>query len=171
MASKKQKNNVRLALFIGSIILAIINVCIFLFTDVIQFYLGEDPIDDATFSGMQVIFGHSESTEIMFIKAEVEILKFSFMNLLPLILILAGIIFGIFNSRLFGFIAGGLLITAAVLFVFVPNFTILTEEGKNIYETLSGALELNMRPTNNVYIATSLSAVGGLFLVGKSLLK
>ncbi len=167
--AKRRKSNKGLALLAVGALLAIVGVCLFLFVDSVQFYLGEDKIDDATFTGLQVMFGYKESYDLAIVKGEIEVLKFSFMNFLPLLLVIAGIVLGALKSKLLNFVGGGLLIVAAVLFLFAGNFTVLTEEGKKIYDALGGLVELKMKATTGAYLGTAFCGIGGLSLVGKAI--
>lgn len=169
MAKRRNKANSGLVLLAGGALLAIIGVCLFLFMDSVQFYLGEDKIEDATFSGMQVVFGYKETTEILFVTSEVQVLKFSFMNFLPIVLIVLGIVFGVMKSKLFNIIGGALLLVAAVLFLFAGDFTVLTEDGKKLYDAIAGFVELKMKATTGAYLGAAFSGLGGLFLVGKAI--
>jgi len=81
--------------------------------------------DSTSYSGMKVVFG--AKTE------KYEYMLFSFMNLLPYILVLVAAIvlvlkvLGKLNSGIGNIIAVVALVAAGVLFLLVPNFTVLAE--------------------------------------------
>lgn len=81
------------------------------------------------FTGYQVAFGYSEKSG----SVSVQILAFSFMNLLPYILVVAGVAatalcaFGRRSSGFLGAIAFAAFVVAAVFFFLAANFVVLPE--------------------------------------------
>lgn len=83
------------------------------------------------FTGYQIVFGYSEK---LIGSSSVQWLVFSFMNLLPYILVLVGIFatalcaFGKRSSGLLGIIAFAAFVVAAVFFFLAANFVTLHED-------------------------------------------
>ena len=83
---------------------------------------------DLTYSGMQVTFGYTKTTEVLGSKISTKILNFSFLNLLAYILVLAGVVFVVLAmlgklGRLASFVAMAAFVVGGVLFFLVLNMT------------------------------------------------
>lgn len=90
------------------------------------------------FTGIQTTFGYKSENGV-------EYLLFSFMNLLPYILVLVATlisvakVFGKMDSGLMGFIALGLFVAGGVLFLLNTQFTVLSENYANAIK-IAGSL-------------------------------
>lgn len=118
MAKSKKTGSASLYLSIVMLVLVILGVVLFLFLDVVKLNVGklEDyfpDLDLGGFTGMQVVFGYAEEGLV-----KVELLSFSIMALIPLILAFAGLILNVTKSKLLSFIGAVLLIVAAVMLYF-----------------------------------------------------
>jgi hypothetical protein len=101
---------------------------------------------DATYTGIQVIFGYKEKTLL----GNIEVFKFSFVLLLVLILLVAGaallVVGSVQNSKLFkliGTVAGvvaGILLFFSVSFAIVPEILGVKVETSKVYELGVGAI-------------------------------
>ena len=85
--------------------------------------------DPVVWNGLQVVFGYSETSSLGSLSTTVEFLKFSFMNLLPYLLVIAGIVLCVLSflgkgNSFFAVIAAALFIVAAVFFFMTTVFTI-----------------------------------------------
>ncbi len=141
--SKRKSGQLGLYLTIAILVVAVLGVALFLFLDAVVIkklqssggdgifdqIIGNitDAINDilsngTPFTGMQIVFGYSNTTEVFGQPIVTEILQFSFVALIPLILMVAGVILNIPKSKLFGLIGVICFIAAAVMFVFTPNY-------------------------------------------------
>ena len=117
--AKKKKVNSQLPFYltIGILVIAILGVVLFLFLDAVTLkevestgigifddLIGEiqDKLAEHTkFNGMQIVFGYSETyAEGSILESTLNILNFSFVALIPLILVVAGIVLNIPKSKL-----------------------------------------------------------------------
>lgn len=116
------------------------------------------------YTGLNVAFGYSEN--------EVAILSFSFMALLPYVMVLAGIVltalntFGKKSRRLFDDLAGGLFLVAGVMFFMMPNFMVFAD---NIVAKV--AAELEYKAVIGAIVAGVGAVVSGVAMFAKTLLK
>ena len=88
-----------------------------------------DYLDDVTFTGLQVTFGYAETTDVFGSTVTTEVLKFSFMNLLPYLMVIGAIVLSVLaflgkGNKFFAIIAAVLFIVAGVLFFLTVAFTI-----------------------------------------------
>ena len=121
-------------------------------------------IEGEGYSGMKIAFGYKED--------DVAILKFSFMGILPYLLVLAGTVLALVNAfakkgnKIFDFVSMIALIVAGVLFFIMPNFMVFADN--LIAKGLSGIdYELAV---GAIVSAISAIASGAVVLV-KTLLK
>lgn len=101
---------------------------------------------EQAYSGLEVTFGCKEEI----VGKEVEVFKFSFMNFLPYLLLIGGIVLTVMNlkggSGLFKIVSAACFVVAAVLFFMVvgntvPNSDYVTgEELKEVFEMGAGAI-------------------------------
>lgn len=168
MAKRNKKNKNFLILFVVAVLLAISGICLYLFLDVVQFYIADQAVENSVFNGIDIIFGCKETLTILFVETSITILKFSFLNLLPIILVIIAILFGATKSKLFNLIGALLLIGAAILIMFTGDFVVFSEEGKKAYDALGGFLSLDIKPTTGAYVATGLTGCSGICLLLKA---
>ncbi len=109
-----------------------------------------------TYNGLKVVFGYKEAVTD---SITVELIKFSFMNLLTYILVLAAIIFAVFgilkSNKLFLLVTIVCALAAAIFFLCTKSFVVLPEDGK-----LSEEVKLCAGPIVGA-ICMFLSAIAG----------
>jgi hypothetical protein len=84
--------------------------------------------EEVNYNGWQAIFGLTETSKVLGNEVKTEYLVFSFMNLLTLILVAAGIVLCVLSflgkgNKFFAFIAIACFIVAAVFFFLTLKFT------------------------------------------------
>lgn len=95
---------------------------------------------DTTYTGLQIAFGYSEAVPII---GEIEIFKFSFMNLLVYILAAAGVVFaglGLNGGKLSNFISAGAFIVCGILFFLSPSFCLVNETASSVVSLFGGKI-------------------------------
>lgn len=92
------------------------------------------------YTGVQATFGYSETV----LNNTVEVLAFSFMNFLPYLLLLAGVVLallkflGVLKSKVVDYVLIALFVVSAVLFFFAPNMVVYASETtKKIFEAMT----------------------------------
>ena len=134
--------NVKKVIFAVALLLGIGAICM-LFVPAIK--LG----DNTTYTGLQAVFGYTEKTNALITTIETEMLKFSFMNLLTYIFVIAGIVFSLMNvlrkkpSVCVTFVSAALFIVSAVFFFLAPQFIVLAD-ATNALVTLGAELTLGV---------------------------
>lgn len=133
----KKKNSVSKYTSLLAILLAIASACMIFCTAIV--YKVSDSADPINFTGMQVTFGYTSTKNILEgitsaikIEGSINYFAFSFLNLLPYILLLAGIVFAVLkvvggksNSKMFSFVAAACFIAGGVLMFCVVPFSVL----------------------------------------------
>ena len=133
----KKKNSVSKYTSLLAILLAIASACMIFCTAIV--YKVSDSADPINFTGMQVTFGYTSTQNILEgitsaikIEGSINYFAFSFLNLLPYILLLAGIVFAVLkvvggksNSKMFSFVAAACFIAGGVLMFCVVPFSVL----------------------------------------------
>lgn len=124
MAKKKKGGLFSLSnlLCIGALVLGVVAICMITMATInIEGSVGS--LKGTTgFSGIKVVFGSEEDLTL-----------FSFMNLIPYILLVAGVILmalkvlGKMNGGLVNILAAVVFIAAGVMFILAPNFTLFTD--------------------------------------------
>ena len=115
------------------------------------------------YSGLNVAFGCSDGG--------VEILSFSFMALLPYVMVLLGIVatavntFGKKSRKMLNDIAGGLFLVAGVMFFMMPNFMVFAD---NVVAKV--VAELEFKAVIGAIIAGVCAVVSGVAMFAKSLI-
>ena len=123
MAKKSKGGSVSMDLLfkLGVLVFAIAAVCmIFLVT--VNFTDGDGEIYKS-FTGIQQMFGYSEEGSVTGITTYY--LGFSFLSLLPIILVIAGAVCAFVDNKIVGFVGVALLVVAAVMFFMMPTFASL----------------------------------------------
>ncbi len=98
---------------------------------------------DTTYTGLQITFGYSVAVPVV---GDFEIFKFSFMNLLPYILVVGGIVFAVLSamgkgSGFASFIAAAAFIVAGVFFLLQASFII----SNDLTAAVSSFLGVNLK--------------------------
>lgn len=131
--------------------------------------------EDVSYTGLQVVFGYSEKTDIFGSQLVTEMLSFSFMNLLPYILVLVGVVCCVLafmnpKNKLFAFVAFVCFVVAAVFFFLAVSFTIPAEG----WEELAGALNTDIKADwtlgAGAIVAGITSALSALVVAGSAVL-
>lgn len=132
--------------------------------------------EDTSYNGWQAMFGYTKTTEALGKEIKTEILAFSFMNLLSLILVAAGIVLCVLSflgkgNKFFAFIAAACFIVAAVFFFLTLAFTMagssITLDGNLAQEKVKEGWKLGAGPI----IAAILSILAAGSSVAPALLK
>lgn len=166
MAKKKKSSNLGRILYFVALALGVVAICM-LFVNAVatpDVKTALATVEGEKVTGLQVAFGYSEK--------EIEILGFSFMALLPWILVIAGVVltalstFSKKGSKLFDFISIAAFIVAGVLFFIMPNFMVFAE-------TLAGAVweALEWKLAIGSIVAAVCSIVAGGAVLVKNLMK
>ena len=84
------------------------------------------------YSGLKIVFGYKETVKSLTGESKVELLKFSFMNLLPYLLVLAGAALCVLSflgkgNKYFAYVAIACFALAAIFFFCVIPFTLLAD--------------------------------------------
>ncbi|MDD6995517.1 MAG: hypothetical protein SPH68_08500 [Candidatus Borkfalkiaceae bacterium] len=168
MAKKmKKSNNLGLILSGAAVLFALAAVCM-MFVKSIDYVVGENVL--VSFTGMQVAFGYSEKATILGSTLTTKILSFSFMNLLPYLLALAGGVLALLNALgknkfLTNVISLGLFVAAAIFFFTAPAYVVTASEAVNTYAKDGFTLAIGS------ILSGVFSAVSAFCLVAKILVK
>ena len=133
----KKKNSISKYTSLLAILLAIASACMIFCTSIV--YKVSEKADPVNFTGLQVTFGYSSTknflegiTSAIKFEGTINYFAFSFLNLLPYILLLAGIVFAVLkvvggksNSKMFSFVAAACFIAGGVLMFCVVPFSVL----------------------------------------------
>lgn len=118
-----------------------------------------------SFTGLDVVFGMSEG--------DVTFIEFSFLNLLPYVLLVVAVILlilsllGVVKKNLVNYVAALLMIVAGVLFFLTVNFTILNEAFQSAIDLVNIAKELVTKTLGvGAIVAGIASILGGLVVIG-----
>ena len=166
MAKKKKNSGLGKILSFAALALGVVAIAM-LFVAVVanpDVKAGSLTIEGQKLTGLQVAFGYSEK--------EIECLAFSFMALLPWVLVIAGVVLTALNtfskksSKLFDFISIGVFVAAGVLFFMMPSFMVFAE-------TLSGVVleALEWKLAFGAIAAAICSIAAGALVLVKSLKK
>lgn len=132
MAKRKKKSIGRGLILSGAAVLFALAAVCMMFVDSIDYAPGETVL--ASFTGLQVAFGYSTEGALL----KMKVLEFSFMNLLPYLLALAGGVLVLLNALgkskfLINVISLGLFVAAAIFFFTAPAYVITASEAVNTY--------------------------------------
>ena len=155
MAKKKSKSNSRKILGVLASILGIVAVCM-IFVDAIKVpdtkVLGT-VVEGTGYTGLEVAFGFKEK--------DVSVFGFSFMALLPYLLIIGGIVFSLLNAtskkgnKVLDFVSAILFVVAGVLCFLMPGFVVCAD---TILGKIAGAIEYELAIGAIVSAITSIVA-------------
>ncbi len=123
---------------------------------------------DTTYTGLQVVFGHSESGIVFF--------GFSFMNLLPYILALGGVVFAVLamlgsGSKFAALISAVLFVAAGILFFLSVQCCLPNEGLKTFLSWFGGDVKDYLVLAGGTIAAGVLSIVAGLLSLVKVFIK
>ena len=96
---------------------------------------------DVTFTGIQVIFGHAKTADLIVTQTSTQILAFSIFALLSIALPLVGSFSTLFKNKFIRLIGALMMITGAVLCFLIPNFIVFANElQQGIFEAIGGTI-------------------------------
>ena len=127
---------------------------------------------DTTYTGIQTAFGHKEKV----LYNEIQIFHFSFLNLLPYILVLVGLVLGLIGGlgkgkALLIIIATLVFFGAGVLFFFVPSFVQFNGDASSIINAFGGNVKEMFELAYGAIIAGICSLLAGVSSVFRLALK
>lgn len=164
--AKKKKSSVGLIFYLVACVLGIAAVCMMFLRAVavpdVKTAFGTVETD-AGFTGLEVIFGYEEEG--------VKGLAFSFMALLPYLLVVAGIVLTVVNllkkkGGLLNYVSVGLFVVGGILMFLMPSFMAFAD-------TVAGAVleKVEYELAVGSILAGVLSILAGAVVLVKSLLK
>ena len=136
MAKKKSSKKLLGSILSGvTILFAIVAFCM-IFVKSVKVMSGEV----LSFTGAQTVFGYTWKKEVLGTTLSAKILDFSFMNLLPYLLLIAGILFAALGYAgkigfLMNILATAAFVVAAVFFFLAPQFVVVAESGSSIVDS------------------------------------
>ena len=153
MAKKKSKSNVGKILGVLAAVLGIIAVCM-IFVDTVKVpdtkILGA-VVEGAGQTGLQVAFGYKES--------DVGVFAFSFMALLPYLLIIGGIVLSLLKgNKMLNFVSAVLFVAGGVLCFLMPGFVVGAD---NALGKVADAIEYEV--AIGAIVSAAASILAGLF--------
>ena len=134
MAKKKSSKKLLGSILSGvTILFAIVAFCM-IFVKSVKVMSG------VSFTGAQTVFGYTWKKEVLGTTLSAKILDFSFMNLLPYLLLIAGILFAALgyagkSGFLMNILATAAFVVAAVFFFLAPQFVVVAESGSSIVDS------------------------------------
>ncbi len=161
----KKKSSVAPILALLAVVCGVVAICMCFVTsvNVVGYTSTNYP-----YTGLQATFGYTAEN------SSISELAFSFMNLLPYILVIVAVVIavlslvGVSRSRLVKFIACGLFVVSGILFFCEGSFTVLGDlfnnTGTSIVGSLTGA-EINVNITTGAIVAGITSIVGGALML------
>lgn len=167
MAKKRKKSTLGLVFSAGAVLFAIAAVCM-MFADAVKLVSGDSVLEQ--FSGLEIAFG----TEHKFVIGEgtllettlkLQLFEFSFMNLLPYLLALAGAVVALLaalskKSFLLNIIAVACFVAAAVFFFTAASYVSVVGADNAAVKNIVDAL----KDGDNLKIAIG-SLLGGVFSI------
>lgn len=169
MAKNGRKKSMGLILSLVVLLLALLGGILFLTLDVIQVYILKEAVSDGTLTGLEAITGETLEFDVLITTTSVEISKFSFMNLLTLIIVAAGLILALLDSKLLNIIGGAALIVGAVFMILAPQFLVFTDDLQSIIDTM-GEDWISFKATTGAYVGAVCAGLGGLVGIAKPFL-
>lgn len=169
MAKKKTKSLNNNILYLVAAVLGVVAVCMIFVAAFVVKDSGTGALSE-TYTGLQAVFGYS--TE------KADYLAFSFMNLLPYVLVIAGVViavlrfFGVAKNNIMDWVSVALFVVGGILFFCTASFTILSE-GYN--DLIKAANVIKTYVTTGLgagpIIAGICSILSGATVVAKNLMK
>lgn len=175
MAKRKKKSNIGLLLALVAAGISVLGVVLYLSLDVTNLYVLDKTDDSWGISGIKAIFGY---------KAELDfgrlgkydagnVLNFSFMNLLSLILVVVGIVLVLFNSKLMNGIGALLFVGAAVLMLVTPNLISVNADLQKMIDAANkvSANTVTFKASIGSYLGMGCCGLAAIAGLGKALSK
>ena len=159
--SSKKSSNLGKFLYLIAAVLGVVAV-VMMFADVVKY---QGLLKEATYTGSQVVFGYTNDLDV-------KTLGFSFMAMLPYLLVLAGVvladvsIFAKKNNKVLDYVSVIAFVVAGVLFFCVPNFMVFAD-------TIAGkvAAEIDYKLAVGSIVSANTSILAGSVVLVKTLLK
>lgn len=133
----KDKLTLKNLLYAFAVVLGIVSILMMFLTAFTATVSAGVASTTTNYTGVQATFGYSETV----LNNTVEILAFSFMNFLPYLLLLAGVVLallkflGVLKSKVVDYVLIALFVVSAVLFFFAPNMVVYADDAtKKIFE-------------------------------------
>lgn len=127
--------------------------------------------NSTTYKGTQIVFGYTAKADTIVGSIEGEVFKFSFMNLLPYILVLAGIVFSVLSAlgklgSLSKIIAAACFVVAGVLFFMAITFTAYASDNADVVKSFKENCSLQAGPivAGILSILAGVSALAPMFI-------
>lgn len=127
MAKRKRKNQINKFIVFVPLVLAIVVLGVMLL-DVVK-YTGALTKAESSFSGFEVVFGLTQKSEVLGATIQTEILSFSFVALLAVLLPLVAGVMQLSNNKLVKLGAAALSLVGAILLFIIPNFVVFATDG------------------------------------------
>lgn len=140
MAKKKSKNLLGMLLPVVAALLAVVAICMMFVPAVVRASSLSDKLN-ITYTGAQVTFGYKEAN------TGIEIFAFSFMNFLPYLLLVAGIVFSVLSvlgklGKIAPFVSAVCYLAAGILFFCVTKMVVYPTDSKDIADMFKEGLSL-----------------------------
>ncbi len=134
MAKKRKSAKMPNWLVFVPVLLAVVAVAMMFLVTVK--YTGKLLGSEITYTGFETIFGYSEKVG----STSTQILGFSFLGLLTVLLPLVGAVLAVSKSKLLKLIGAVLSLAGTVLFFLMPNFVVFAEGVETIYKAYTASL-------------------------------
>lgn len=166
MAKKKAKSNLGKILYFMAAALGVVAI-VMMFVDSVKepnIEVFGKVVEGEGYSGLKVVFGYKEN--------DVEIFKFSFMALLPYLMVVASVVILIINmiskksSKILDLVSVAIFVVAGVLFFCMPSFMQFADN--IIGKTVS---EIDFKLAIGSIVSAISSIVAGVVVLAKALLK
>ena len=153
MAKKQVKSFLKIGNFIAAALAILAVLTIFLPA------VKVDGMEDTTYTGLQVAFGYSKTTDLGITTTTTKILDFSILAFLAYLLPIAGVVLSLLNrkgtSTLFSFLSAGCYIVGAVFMFMLAGSLVFAESAGGVLSWLGSAVS---------YVLTPWSIIGGVLL-------
>lgn len=180
--AKKRKNNsslLKYGVMLFGLVLVVVGIILFLTLKVSTVKVGDEvlsDVDSLSFTGAQLMFGYTIEGAIL----EYQVLNFSFVVLLVLIVAVLGVILMFTKMKLLNLVGLVLVVVSAVLIIVAPQAASITEELEKFIETIngvwgsiedfltgeSGSDAIGLVSNTMGYVSAALVAVGGILAGG-----
>ena len=137
MAKRKSMKTPKWVKFIP-VALAVVVVCMMFLT--VVSYTGRLLGSKIEYTGWQTIFGYVEQTTVMGSTVKTKILGFSFLNLLAIILPIAGALLQLSKSKVLKLVGAICALAGTIMLFLMPNMIVFAENTASIYEAYTSAL-------------------------------
>lgn len=120
------------------VLLAVVVVAM-MFLTVVK-YTGKLLGSEITYSGWQTIFGYTEKTTAAGVTMKTEVLGFSFLNLLALLLPVVGAVLALSKNKVLKLVGAVCALAGTVMMFLMPNMIVFAENTEAIYQAYTRVL-------------------------------